>query len=165
MNELDVFRLMLARRDNYDIDEVHHVCGRAYKIVMKGKVYNAVVLPNSFSFYEKRYHIAKNVPDLVICFQHDTVIPVTCLSMKSGRLAKPYDLPGNYTNPEKQRHRSKIGSQVLLGMYLCGMKEGQVLVNSFKPTTRKRYVERATALGRRTRGRPVDTQQAKSKIS
>lgn len=165
MNELDVFRMMLARRDNYDIDEVHHVCGRAYKIVMKGKMYNAVVLPNSFSFYEKRYHIAKHVPGLVICFQHDTVIPVTCLSMKSGRLAKPYDLPGGYTDPEKQRHRSKIGSQVLLGMYLCGKKEGQVLVNSFQPTTRKRYVERATALGRRLRGRPVDTQSTKNKVS
>ena len=77
----------------------------------------------------------------------------------------PYDLPGGYTDPEKQRRRSKIGSQVLLGMYLCGMKEGQVLVNSFQPTTRKRYVERATALGRRLRGRPVDTQSTKNKVS
>ncbi len=155
MNELDVFRLLLARRENYDISEIAHISGRAYSLVMRGKTYTAVIVPNSFSFYELRYHIAKKVPDLVICFQHDTVVAVHCLSLKSGRIAEPYDLPGGYTDVERQRHRSKIGSQVLLGMYLCGMRDAQKLVNSFKPTTRKRYVERARALSKRRPGRPV----------
>ena len=74
-------------------------------------------------------------------------------------------MPVHITNVDQQRHRSKVGSQVLLGMYLCGMVEAQVLVNKFKPTTRKRYVERATELGRRRPGRPVDTQRAQSKVS
>jgi hypothetical protein len=165
MNEIDVFRLLLARRDNYGISEIAHISGRAYSLVMHGRAYNAVVLPNSFSFYEKRYHIAKQVPDLVICFAHDTVLAVPCLSMKTGTLAEAYDLPVHIKDVEKQRHRSKTGSQVLLGMYLCGIVEAQVLVNKFKPTTRKRYVERATELGRRRPGRPVDSQRAKSKVS
>lgn len=85
MNEIDVFRLLLARRDNYSISEIGHISGRAHSVIMDGQRYNAVVLSNSFDFYEKRYHIAKKVPDLVICFTHDTVLAVKCLSLKSGR--------------------------------------------------------------------------------
>lgn len=165
MNELEVFRLLLARRENYGISEIAHISGRAYSLSMNGRTYNAVVLSNSFSFYELRYHIAKRVPDLVICFHHDTVLAVSCLSLKSGRIAEPYDLPTGITDVVAQRHRSKIGSQCLLGMYLCGMRSAQDIVSKFKPTTRKRYLERARVLSKRRPGRPVDTQQSKSKVS
>jgi len=158
MNELEVFRLLLARRDNYDIREIHHISGRAYSLVMAGRTYNAVILPRSFDFYEMRYHLAKHVPDLVICHQHDTVLPVSCLSLKSGRIADPYDLPSQITNVEKQRHRSKTGSQVLLGMYMLGMKAAQDIIHhkDFPKTTRKRYLQRAKELSNRRPGRPVD---------
>src|SRR5207248_1406212 len=105
-----------------------------------GHRYNAVVLSNSFDFYQLRYHLAKRVPDLVICFVHDTVVPVACLSLKAGRIAMPYDLPAQITNVEAQRHRSKTGSQVLLGMYLCGMRDAQVLVNRLPSRSRRRYL-------------------------
>ena len=159
MTELDVFRLLLARRANYGIAEIIPVSGRAYSIVMEGKHYNAVVLPNSFSFYELRYHIAKRVPDLIVCFQHDTVIPVTCLSLKAGRLALPYELPAHITNVEQQRHRSKVGSQCLLGMYLCGMRDAQRIIHhkDFPKTTRLRYLQRAKELSNRRPGRPVNS--------
>jgi len=124
---------------------------------MNKECYTAVVLPSSFDFYQKRYHLAKQRSNLVICFQHNTVLPVPVLSMKAGRLAQKYDLPTGITNVEQQRHRSKIGSQVLLGMYLCGMREAQELVDKFEPRTRKRYLQRAKDLGKRRRGRPVDT--------
>jgi hypothetical protein len=162
MTETDVLYLFLARVDNYSVTNVAHIRGRAYSVTMNGERYNAVVLPNSFSFYEKRYHLAKQRPDLVICFEHNSVLPIPVLSMKAGRLAQKYDLPTGITNVEKQRHRSKIGSQVLLGQYMCGMKEAQALVNGFEPTTRKRYLQRAKDLGKRRRGRPVDTQRSKA---
>ena len=155
MNEQDVLRLLLARRDNYDISEIAHASGRVYSLIMAGKHYNAVILPTSFDFYQLRYHIARRVPDLVICFQHDTVVAVTCLSLKAGRIALPYDLPQGITDVQAQRHRSKTGSQVLLGMYLCGMRSAQDMISKFKPTTRKRYLERARELGKRRQGRPV----------
>jgi hypothetical protein len=162
MNELDVLRLLLARRDNYGITEIDHISGRAYSLVMNGRMYNAVVLSSSFDFYQLRYHIAKRVPDLVICFTHDTVIPVTCLSLKAGRIALPYDLPAQIVNVEAQRHRSKTGSQVLLGMYLCGMRAAQDIIHhkDFPARSRRRYLERARELGKRRPGRPVDTQPA-----
>src|SRR5882762_5663075 len=102
MTELDVFRLLLARRDNYGITEIAHISGRAYSVIMEGKRYNAVVVPDSFDFYERRYHIARRVPDLVICFQHDTVLAVPVLSMKAGKMADPYDLPSGFKDVEKQ---------------------------------------------------------------
>ena len=157
MNELDVFRLLLARRDNYDISEIAHMSGRAYSVVMKGKRYNAVVLPTSFDFYQMRYHIARHVPDLVICFTHNTVLSVMCLSLKAGKIAMPYDLPTGITDVVRQRHRSKIGSQCLLGQYLIGVKAAQDIISKLPPRTKRRYIERARQLGKRTRGRPVDT--------
>jgi len=156
MNEVDVFRLLLARRDNYGISEIAHISGRAYSLVMNGRTYTAVVLSDSFEFYERRYHIAPHVPDLIICFEHTTVVAVDCLSLKSGRIALPYDLPVQITNVVAQRHKSKTGSQVLLGMYLCGMRSAQKIVNDLPPRTRRRYIERARLLGKRRPGRPVD---------
>jgi hypothetical protein len=157
MTELDVFRLLLARRDNYDISEIKPIGGRAYSLIMRGQRYTALVLSSSFQYYELRYHIAKRLPDLVICMQHDTVLPIPVLSMKSSRLAKPCELPGGITNLEKQRHHSKIGSQCLLGAYLCGLKSAQDIIHhkEFSPRTRRRYLQRARELGRRRPGRPV----------
>lgn len=159
MTELEVFRLLLARRDNYHISEIHHISGRAYSLIMGGRTYRAVILSRSFDFYEMRYHLGKRVPDLVICFTHDTVIPVTCLSLKASRIAMPLDLPAHITNVEAQRHRSKTGSQVLLGMYLCGMQDAQRIIHhkDFPKTTRKRYLQRAKELSNRRPGRPVNS--------
>jgi uncharacterized protein YqiB (DUF1249 family) len=167
MTELDVLRLLLARRENYSISDIQHISGRTYSLTMNRATHIAIIVTNSFDFYQLRYHIAKHVPTLVICFQHDTVVPVTCLSLKASRIAMPYDLPAKITNVEAQRHRSKIGSQCLLGMYLCGMRAAQDIIHhkDFPKTTRKRYLQRAKDLGKRRRGRPVDTQQAKTKAS
>jgi len=157
MTEQEVFKLLLARRENYGISEITHISGRAYSLIMHGQHRTAVILSNSFDFYERRYHLAKQIPDMVICFAHDTVLAVSCLSLKSSRVARPYDLPGQITNVEAQRHRSKTGSQVLLGMYLLGMKDAQAIIHhkDFPKTTRKRYLQRAKVLSRRSPGRPV----------
>ena len=165
MNELDVLRLLLARRDNYSNTDIQFVSGRAYSIVMGGRMYNAVILPTAFDFYQMRYHLCEKVPNLVICFQHDTVLPVACLSLKGGHIADPHDLPAQIKNLEAQRHRSKTGSQVLLGMYLCGMKDACKMIEKFEPTTRKRYLARARELSKRRACRPVGSQPAKSKVS
>jgi hypothetical protein len=158
MTESEVFRLLITRRDNYALSEIHHISGRAYSLVMNGRKYNAVIVSRSFDFYQLRYHIAKRVPDLLICFQHDTVLPIEVLSLKSSRKADAYELPAHITNIEAQRHRSKTGSQVLLGMYLCGMRDAQRIINhkDFPKTTRNRYLQRARELSGRKPGRPVE---------
>ncbi|GCE04782.1 hypothetical protein [Dictyobacter aurantiacus] len=155
MTEKDILRLFLARRENYAVTSLAHLKGRVYTLVMNGEHYKAVMLQNSFQFYEKRYHVARDVPSLVICYEHNTVLPVAVLSLRAGNYAQPYELPAEISDVEAQRF-SKTGSQVLLGMYMCGVKSAQTLINThLPPTTRQRYLTRAKALGKRTRGKPV----------
>lgn len=154
MREIDVFRMFVARTDNYAVSSITFLHGRMYQITMAGEDYTVVVLLSSFEYYEKRYHIARRRPTLVICFEHNTVLPVKVLSMRAGNLAEPYELPQEITSIESQRY-SKLGSQVLLGMYISGMKIAQTIINDLPDTTRKRYLRKVEALGKRKRGRPV----------
>ena len=166
MKESDVLRMFLARADNYEVTSIKHSRGRAYSIVMEGKTHNAVVLLNSFQYYELQYHIAKVKPDLVICYRHDTVLPIPVLSMRASNLAKAYELPEEIKDIEEQRH-SKTGARVILGMYISGLKRAKDIIHDkdFPKSTRNRYLQKAKDLGKRRRGRPVDTQQAKTKAS
>jgi hypothetical protein len=163
MKETDVLHMFLARADNYEVTNIKHSRGRAYSVVMEGKGYNAVVLLNSFDYYARQYHIAKQRPDLIICYVHDTVVPIKVLSMRVGNLAEAYELPEDIEDVEAQRY-SRTGSRVLLGMYISGLRRAQDIIKGLKsPTTRKRYLQKAKGLGKRRRGRPVDTQKQKGK--
>lgn len=165
MTELDVIRLLLARRDNYGISGIRHIGGRAYSVTMGGRPHTAIIVPSAFDFYAMRYHLCEEIPTMIVCFTHDAVLPVTCLSLKSGHIGKPHDLPAQITDVRTQRHRSKVGSQVLLSMYMCGMKQAMTIIDKLPPRSRRRYLERARELGKRLPGRPVGTQPAKSKVS
>jgi hypothetical protein len=153
MSTKRIFNLFLARRANYGVTHWSHMRG-GWNVTMNGESYNAVTLFSSFDFYEKRYHLADRVPTLVICIVHDTVLPVAVLSLKAGNFAKPFELPASIEDIEAQR-KTKIGSRVLLGMYLSGMRAGQTIVNDLRPTTRKRYMARAREYGKRLPGMPV----------
>lgn len=154
MKERDVLRLLLARAENYTISEVRHDRGRLYHVQMNGEHYTAVVLVHSYHFYTLRYHISLEKPSLVICFVHDTVCPVPVLSLRSGNFAEAYELPEEITDIQEQRH-SRTGAQVLLGMYISGMRLGQRIIHDLPESTRARYLSRARALGKRTKGKPV----------
>jgi hypothetical protein len=157
--ETDVLRMLLARRDNYAVVGITPIRGRVYDVEIGNEHYNAVVLISSFEFYEKRYHIAEMLPTLVICFEHNTVLPIPVLSMRAGNLAKPYELPQEITDVEAQRH-TKLGSQVLLGMYISGVKVAQTIINQLPESTRLRYLWRVKTLNKRKRGKPVGLQAA-----
>lgn len=157
MKETDVLRLFLARRDNYGVSSITPLHGRLYTVEMNGVQYRAVMLLHSFAYYELRYHIAPVPPTLVICYQHDTVVSIPVLSLKVGNFAHAYELPEEITDVEAQRN-SQRGSQVLLGMYLSGMKVAQTMVNGLPGSTKNRYLRKAKLLGKRKRGRPVGAQ-------
>jgi hypothetical protein len=160
MRERDILHMFEARAENYAAKDITHLRGRAYSLVMEGVQYtSAVILLNSFQYYELRYHLAKAKPDLIICLKHDTVVPIPVLSLKAGNFAKPYERPEEITDVAVQRF-TKTGSRVLLGMYLSGMRYAQDLIKDMKQvTTKARYLQKAKDLSRRKRGRPVDTQK------
>lgn len=160
MKEVDILRMFEARADNYAVKGISHIRGRAYSLAMEGVQYtSAVILLNSFQYYELRYHLAKVKPDLIVCYQHNTVVPIPVLSLKSGNFAKKYELPEEITDVASQRF-TKTGSRVLLGMYLSGLRYAQDLIKDMKQaTTKARYLQKAKDLSHRRRGRPVDTQK------
>jgi hypothetical protein len=122
---------------------------------MNAEHYTAVVLSHSFAYYELRYHLAQEErPTLVICFVHNSVLPIAVLSLRAGNFAQPYEVPFEIEDIELQRH-SPLGTRVLLGMYLSGMKAAQTIVSELPTSTRNRYLRTVKRLGRRKRGRPV----------
>ena len=166
MKELDVVGLLLARRDNYEVSNIRPLHGNMYSVTMQEQSYLAVVLLSSFDYYEKRYHLAKVLPSLVICFEHNTVLPIPVLSLRAGNLAKPYELPVSVEIPDLEvKRRSKLAHKVLLGMSMSGMKAAQAIVKDLPETTRRRYTSELKALGKRGRGRPVGLPPAQKKVS
>jgi hypothetical protein len=131
--------------DTYGITQITHVRGRIYDVVMNGEQSRAVMLVNSYSYYEDRYHIAKKQPALVICYEHDTVLPIPALSMRFSNLAKPYEKPEGIDDIVAQRH-TKLGSKVFVGMYITGFRIAQNMMKDFPPSTRTRYKQRIEAL-------------------
>ncbi len=158
MKERDVLHMLLARADNYSISEVQPIRGRLYSIIMNGERYTAIVLLHSFAYYEKRYHISFNKPTLIACYVHDTVVPLPVLSTRAGNFAKAYELPAEIEDIETQRS-SKLDSQVLLGMYISGVRLAQTIIKELPVSTRNRYLQKVEALRRRKRGRPVGFEQ------
>jgi hypothetical protein len=155
METREIFNMFLARRENYNVSSVARERG-GYSITMEGQNYNAVVLSSSFDYYEKRYHLAKKQPSLIICLIHDTVVPCAVLSLKVGNFAQPFDLPAVIENIEFDR-KSKTGARVLLGMYLSGLRNAHTIIDDLPDTSRKRYMARAKELSKRRAGHPVGT--------
>jgi hypothetical protein len=162
MEERDVLHMLLARADNYGISDVQPIRGRLYSVIMNGERYTAVVLVHSFAYYEKRYHISLNKPTLIVCYVHDTVVPIPVLSTRAGNFAQAYELPAEIEDIQTQRS-SKIGAQVLLGMYISGVRLAQAIIKELPVSTRNRYLQKVEALGRRKRGRPVGLEQKRKK--
>jgi hypothetical protein len=89
-----------------------------------------------------------------VCFWHDTVLAIPCLSLAKGNFAQAYDLPEKITDIASQRF-TKTGSQVLLGMYIAGMRTAQEIIDCLPKRSKIRYLNRAKALAEKLRGRPV----------
>jgi hypothetical protein len=160
IQEIDVLRLLIARADNYGISRVSPLRGRLYAVTMNEENYTAVVLTHSFAYYEKRYHISRNKPTLIVCYVHDTVVPMPVLSMRAGNFAKAYELPAEIEDIETQRW-SKTGAHVFIGMYISGVRLAQTMMKELPVSTRNRYLQKVKDLGRRKRGRPVGLEQEK----
>ena len=165
MKVSDVMGLFLARRENYAVLSVRHLHGDMWHIVMAGQAYTAVVLLKSFDYYEKRYHLAKEeVPTFVLCFHHNTVLPIRALALREGEITEPYELPTEITDLETQR-ATKRGHKVLMGMYLSGMRVAQDMVKALPATSRKRYLREAESYGKRTKGKPVGLKPKKARVA
>jgi hypothetical protein len=154
MKELDVLHAITARADNYAISSMQLLRGRLWSLVMGGEYYHAVVLVHSFDYYQLRYHLAQRRPTLIVCYVHDTVVPLPVLSTRMGNFARAYELPEEIEDIRRQR-KSRTGARVFMGMYISGIRLAQEMLKEFPDSTRNRYLRKIEDLGRRTRGKPV----------
>ena len=137
-----------------DIQPTGH--GYAFAALLNGKPTNGVVLVRSSDFWEYRLHMHKTPPGLVVCYRHDSVLPVHVFALEDGRDYDREDLPGKYPDLAKVRaEHSRHSAKVLLGALLCGNKGAHDLLQGMDESTRRKYEARMHRYQRRPPGRPL----------
>src|SRR5579863_3682362 len=60
----------------------------AFSLVLRGRAYRSLFLVRSSDYWEKRVHktVEKTgqAPDLLICWEHDSCLPVDVLALRTG---------------------------------------------------------------------------------
>jgi hypothetical protein len=130
--------------------------GMAFSALLHGKPVRGIVLARSSEYWACRLHLQRTTPDLIVCYQHDSVVPVHVLALEDGRAYSPEDLPGKYATLDAVKaERSRHAAKVFLGALLCGKKAAHDLLLAMPESTRRRYELRMHTYQRRTRGRPI----------
>ncbi len=130
--------------------------GYAFSALLNSKTVQGVVLVQSSDFWEYRLHLEQSALELVVCYRHDSVVPVHVLALEDGRDYAPEDLPGKYTTLDvvKAEH-SRHAAKVLVGALLCGKKAAHDLLLGMPTSTRRKYEAKMHAYQRRQAGRPL----------
>src|SRR5260370_42558313 len=68
---------------------------------VEGKPYRALILSHSSEYWKQRLHLHRRLPELVICYQHDTCLPCAGLALHEAYLYSPGELP-HCDTPEKR---------------------------------------------------------------
>jgi len=114
-------------------------------------------LTRSSEYWSYRLHLQRTTPGLIVCYRHESVVPVHMLALEDGRDYDPEDLPGKYATLEavKAEH-SRYAAKLFLGALLCGKKTAHDLLLKMPESTRRRYEYRMHTYQRRARGRPLN---------
>ncbi|HVB20388.1 MAG TPA: hypothetical protein VNG51_00395 [Ktedonobacteraceae bacterium] len=132
--------------------------GNAFSALLNGKrqPVQGVVLVRSSDYWEYRLHMQRSSVGLVVCYRHDSVVPVHVLALEDGRDYECEDLPGKYASLDVVRaERSRHAAKVFLGALLCGKKAAHDLLLNMDESTRRKYEARMHRYQRRQPGRPL----------
>lgn len=115
----------------------------------------AVIVVNSSDYWELRLHLSKRANvGMVICWKHDSCLPVGVLSLETGQTSEPYAIPTGHDPIAEGRTRGT--SKVFMGMLLSGVQRAYDALNNDMPyQTKNRYLHRLQALSKHKRGRPI----------
>jgi hypothetical protein len=135
--------------------------GTAFSALLNGKPVHGVTLVRSSDFWKYRLHLRSKQQSpvgLVVCYRHDSVVPVHVLALEDGRDYEPEDLPGKYSSldaviAEHSRHAAKV----MLGALLCGLKSAHDALGDedMPESTRRKYEAKMHMYQRRRQGRPL----------
>lgn len=133
--------------------------GLAFSALLNNKPVRGVALVQSSDFWKYRLHLSTKrqpTPGLLVCYRHDSVVPVYVQALEDGRLYDPEDLPGKYTTiDEVAAQHSASAAKVLLGALLCGKKAAHDILLAMPGSTRRKYEAKMHHYQRRGRGRPI----------
>src|ERR1700730_11840553 len=96
LSRQDTHNLLLAQLRSLDLKVVAVYRQFLWSVEIEDqgrKTYTAVILPTSFDYWRRRYHLAQHPPGLIICYEHDTCINVPVLSLHDGMLFAPCHFP------------------------------------------------------------------------
>lgn len=112
----------------------------------------AMVLAESFDFYEYRLNRCAARVDLVICQKHNAVLPVRVLEIETGFMFTPGAVPP-LARPDRKK-RSKAEARLFVSMLLAGIDGANEELLSMPARTRQRYIALRDQYLRAKVGRP-----------
>ena len=137
--------------------------GSAFSCAYKGSAARGIVLVRSSDFWEYRLHLAQaGAPSLVVCYRHDTCLPVPIIELESGHQYKMHEFPRQFNSFEDAyQSRTRAGRLVIVGGLLCGMQAAYDLLAQLrqddKESTARKYETNAHHYQKRRPGRQVAT--------
>ncbi len=130
--------------------------GTGFVATYAGQTARGLVLARSSDFWQYRLHLARSPLDLVVCYRHDTVLPITVVEIETGKHYTPHEYPNQFTSYEDAyQARTQAGRLTIVGGLLCGVQRAYDLVAALPESTRRKYENSAHDFQKRRRGRQL----------
>lgn len=120
----------------------------------KAKELTAIVLPESFDFYDLRLNRGKHRVDMVICDKHNAVLPVRCVSIAESYEYAPHASPMTLRELEKVKRRSTDEVNVFVSKLLLGHQTAITELNGMPARTKQRMLAKRDSYLTPKVGRP-----------
>jgi hypothetical protein len=135
-----LFRTHVAEGGLTDITDLVKLDKYTYQVTQKVSgqevTYCAIVLSQSWDYWDYRLSNSAPAITMVVCSKHDTCLPVAVLEVgSSGYTYGPRDLPLDH---DKDAPRSWKTALVFLGALLCGDQQAFNKLSQMHPSSQKR---------------------------
>lgn len=120
-----------------------------------GRIYNALILPTSWHYYECRLNITSEQErqvDMLIVARHNAVVPVVVLELENVMAWSPLAVPELARDASKRRNGEE--ANLLLSKYILNFEGAREELDKMTARTRQRYNKRRAQYLKRRPGRP-----------
>jgi hypothetical protein len=127
-----------------------------YRYVLHDAIHNcqrtAIVLSNSWQFYEVRLHRTRKGIDLLIVARHNAVVPCAVLELETGIEHRPGSIPQIEREDRKQPNHEE--ANLFVSKLLLGLSGAYDDLRKMPARTQARYIQRRNQLLTPKVGRP-----------
>jgi hypothetical protein len=113
---------------------------------------SAIILQDSWSYYEVRLHRSQKGIDLLIVERHNAVVPCTVLELETGKEYRPGSVPQIERTDRKKPNHEEVN--LFVSKLLIGLQGAYEDLSKLPRRTQQRYIERRDALLTPKVGRP-----------